>query len=131
MLCVERERFLHSNNKIMFIIFLQKRNPSPSTGELGLFFSGIWGKSVYGFCRGEHSPALCKLSFFCSAFVRSIVSRCMTQMEQRTAKSLLEDRGFVCFVWVGDFCPLAERGKCFSLEHTVYAKMPCSRWIIA
>lgn len=48
----------------------------------------------------------------------------MTQREQRTGKSLLEDRGFVWFVWVGVFCPLAEGGKCFSLEHRVYAECP-------
>lgn len=37
----------------------------------------------------------------------------MTQIEQRTGKSLLEDRGFVCFVWAGVFCPLAEGENAF------------------
>lgn len=57
----------------------------------------------------------------------------MTKMEQIAGKSehLLEDEGF-CFVWVVIFfCPLAEGGKCFSLQRTVYAKSPCSQWIIA
>lgn len=79
---------------------------------------------MYGFCGGEHSPALCKLSCFCSAFVRSIFSRCMTKMEQRTGKSLSEDRGFICFVQVEGFLPLGRGGECFSLQHTVYAKPP-------